>query len=658
VNHGEEAQSEVRGRRVRIVGAAAFSVIALLMCGMLARVVQLQMAPGEQLVANMDPRVTHVKEPGVRGDLLDRRGRALAITRFGYRVFVDPLRFPSPPGPAMQRLSDAVGMPVEVLARRLIPAIDHNDKLESDPDAEREEHGQVKRLEKYLSIGSVLDDTRVAMVREAAIPGVHLELRSVREAPGNEFAAPLIGFVGIDHDGLAGAEKLIDKKVRPTGGEITYVRDSKSRPLFVAPGGYVPPERGADVRLSLDLEMQRTATEELTRGVEEADAAGGRCVVMDPETGEVLAMVDIIRHLRGASEFPWVDKGDRTPFSKNGRRFRTIRDDKEREAHPSLGRNRCVEDVYEPGSTFKPFMWSTVTQLGLADPAEIINTEGGHWTPYGNRHLEDVVKRDQMTWAEVLINSSNIGMAKVTGRMTSQQMRDAVLKFGFGSKTGIGLPGESAGIVTSMKDWSKYSQVSVAMGHEIAVTPVQMVRGFSAFARDGERIGTLPEARFTAADPDLGASEGKRVLPPDIAELTRRTMRGVTQKVDNKLAERDPSAGPPKYEWFGKSGTAEIPLGKAPKGKRRPVGCDGYFRGQYNSSFIAGAPFEHPRLVVLVVIDDPGPGTIAKKQHYGSYVAGPVVRRVLERGLTYLGVPASPPLEKGSEVASAGGTRE
>jgi cell division protein FtsI/penicillin-binding protein 2 len=196
------------------------------------------------------------------------------------------------------------------------------------------------------------------------------------------------------------------------------------------------------------------------------------------------------------------------------------------------------------------------------------------------------------------------------------------------------------------------------MGHEVAVTPVQMVRGFSAFARNGDLIGTLPEVRFTAVDPDLGTPEGRRVLPPEIAELTRRTMRGVTQKVDNKLAERDPSAGPPKYEWFGKSGTAEIPLGKPPKGKRRPVGCDGYFRGQYNSSFIAGAPFEHPRLVVLVVIDDPGPGPISKRQHYGSYVAGPVVRRVLERGLTYLGVPASPLPEKGEQVAGVAAPRE
>lgn len=646
------------GRRVQVVGAISFSIIALVMCGMLARVVQLQVAPGADLVANMDPRVTKVKEPGVRGDLLDRRGRPLAITRFGYRVFVDPTRFPSPPGPAMLKLADAVGMPIEQLAQRLIPAIDKNDKLLSDPDAPLDPHGAAKGLDKYLSIGSVLDDTRVDMVRECDIPGVHLELRSVREVPGKAFAASLIGIVGIDHDGLAGAEKLIDSKVRPTSGVIRYVRDSGSRPIFMPPGGYVPPQRGADVRLSLDLEVQRIATEELERGVDEAEAAGGRCVVMDPETGEVLAMVDIIRHLSGAVEFPWIDKKDRTPFSKNGRRFRTIRDDKDRDAHPSMGRNRCVEDVYEPGSTFKPFMWSTVTQLGLARTDEIIDTENGHWTPYGKRHLEDVFKRPQMTWAEVLINSSNIGMAKVTGRMTPQQMREAVLKFGFGSRTRIGLPGESAGIVTSAKDWSKYTQVSVAMGHEVAVTPLQMVRGFSAFARNGDLLGTLPDVHFTATDPEFAPPGGKRVLPPGIAELTRSTMRGVTQKVDNKLAERDPKAGPPKYEWFGKSGTAEIPLGKAPDGKRRPAGCDGYFRGQYNSSFIAGAPFDSPRLVVLVVIDDPGPGPISRRQHYGSYVAGPVVRRVMERGLTYLGVPASPLAEKAEQVVHAGEIRE
>ncbi len=630
------------GRRIVAVAATVFCSIALLLAVLLARVVQLQVAPGEQLLASMDQRVTVVPEPGVRGDLIDRRGRPLAITCFGQRAFLDPTRLPRDPIPSLSQLADAVGLPLEKVAERVIPAIDKNEKLAADPDAPRDEHGNPKGLVRYLSIGSVLDDSRAGLVRSAKIPGVGLELRSVRETPGDDYAASILGLVGVDDDGLMGAERSLNDKVKPTSGEIRYVRDSHSRPLWMEPGGYIAPRRGNDIRLSIDLELQRIATEELQRGVEDAEAAGGRLVMLDPITGEILAMVDIIRSVPDAVAFPWVSPKDKTPLRAD-RRYRTIVKDEGRAVHPSLGRNRCVEDVYEPGSTFKPFMWSVVTELGLARPDEVIDTENGKWNPYGTRILKDVAPNASLTWHDVLVKSSNIGMAKVTSRMSAPQMRGAVLRFGFGSKTNIGLTGESRGFVTPASRWSKFTQTSVAMGYEIAVTPLQMVRGFSVFARNGALAGTLPSVHLTAVDPSDSADPMARALPPRIVQITRDTMRGVTANVDSKMMTADPHAGPPKYDWFGKSGTAEIPLGPAPEGKRRPAGSKGYFPGQYNSSFIAGAPVESPRLVVVVVIDDPGPRLVHANIYYGSHVAAPVVRRVLERGLTYLGVPPTVP---------------
>lgn len=644
-------------RRINIVSLVVVLSIGVLLSVMLGRVVQLQTNPSEQLQAVRDDRVSKVSIPGVRGDILDRRGRPLAITRFGHRIFVDPLRLPKDIGPVFQKLAELSGLPMEKVVERLVPALDKNDRILTDPAAPLDENGRPKGLVHYVTLGGVQDDSIVEQVKAQKIPGVFTELRSVRETPADELAASLVGVVGIDHDGLLGAEFYLDKKIRPTAGSITYVRDSSSRPLWLAPGGYVAPQRGNDIRLSIDLELQNIAIDELKRGIEEADAAGGRLVIMDPATGEVLAMVDIIRHVPDAEEYPWALAGDRTPL-KAGRRYRTIRDDANREAHPSAARNRCVEDVYEPGSTFKPFMWSTVTELGLAHPDEIFNTEGGHWTCYGTRTLNDVVERATQTWSEVLVNSSNIGMAKGTSRMSFQQMRDAVIRFGFGAKTNIGLPGESPGLVTPLRRWSKYSQTSVAMGHEVAVTPVQMVRAFSAFARQGDLAGTIPGVHFTATDPATVGSEARRAILAKTAETTRKTMHGVAQKIDDK-AFRDASghAIPPKYDWFGKSGTAEIPVGKAPKGYKRPTGSDGYYRGQYNSSFIAGAPLESPRLVVVAVIDDPGPSLIARKHHYGSWVAGPVVRRVMERALPYLGVKSNAvPLETAHSGASHGET--
>ena len=260
----------------------------------------------------------------------------------------------------------------------------------------------------------------------------------------------------------------------------------------------------------------------------------------------------------------------------------------------------------------------------------MFDTHDGRWvTPFG-RVIEDVHKRAQMTWAEVLVNSSNIGMVQGTARLTHGQMRAGVLLFAFGSKTRLGLAGESAGLVTPLKRWSTYTQSSVASGYEVGVTPVQMMRAFCVFARTGELAGTLPELALEAVrNGDVRSSVRVRVLEPGIAELAKEQMRKVAQNMSDRIERADPEAGALRYTMFGKSGTAEI---------ARPDGR-GYYDDQYNSSFIAGAPIETPRIVVLVVIDDPGPSMIAQRRHYGSWAAGPVVRRVVERSLEYLGVP-------------------
>ncbi|MBX3407792.1 MAG: penicillin-binding protein 2 [Phycisphaeraceae bacterium] len=647
------------GLRIDRVATLTLLVAGVLLTLMLARVVQLQTAPGALLASHGGDRVTARTEPGVRGDFRDRRGRPIAMTRFAYRVFIDPVDFPSPPEEHVARLADAIDVPFEEIMRRLAPRIAENERLraaqeDDDPWTEAD-----RPLLRYVALnqganGGVIEDWRVEMVRGLKIRGVHLELRPVREGPASDLVAGLVGKVGYEQKGLLGVEKSLDAVVQPQPGRLEYVRDAKGRPLWVNEGGYTAPERGEDVRLSIDLEIQRIVLEEVDRGVEKFDAAGGRCVVMDPRTGEVLAIVDVIREVPGAVAYQWdVPIGQ----ERGGRpRYITINADKARAAEAALARNRCVEDVYEPGSTFKPFMWAAATELGMARPTDVIDTEHGRWrTPYG-RSVNDVTARATMTWRDVLVNSSNIGMAKVTSGMSFDQMRDAVISYGFGRRTDIGLPGEAFGLVTSRKNWSKYSQTSVAMGHEVAVTPVQIARAFCVFARNGDLSGTLPPATLHAVSADSargGSAAGPRVLPPQVAMLTREAMRGVTHNLDQRMARNDPDAAALRYEAFGKSGTAEIPLGPPPKGKRRPRGSDGYFQGQYNASFIAGAPFDEPRIVVVVVIDDPGPSLVANRRHYGAATAGPVARRIIERTLEYLGVPANAPATENSLVAGA-----
>lgn len=522
---------------------------------------------------------------------------------------------------------------------------------------------------RYVPVGGVIDDSVAGRVRALKIKGVSLERRQIREYPGGDAVASIVGKVGIDHNGLLGTELMLEDSLGGTPGRVAYTRDSRGRPLWTAPGQVVLPQSGKDVRLTIDLEIQRIATEELQKGIEDADAVGGRCVMIDPRTGEILAMVDLVRDIPGLLPYPWADKpvrvrGQPTPpvasLPTTYQRYVTLLEDKGRKVHPALSRNRCVEDVYEPGSTFKPFVWATITELGLARPDEVFDTEGGRWRTFYGRPIQDVTRRDTMTWADVLVNSSNIGMIKGAERLSFQQLREVPLRFGFGSRTEVGLPGEATGLVTDARKWGKYTQTSVAYGHEIAVTPLQMVRGFAAFARNGDLAGTIPQIRLTGAtDPeatDLTRGVVVRVLSPDTANLTRHTMRGVANNMESRWAK--PPEGGWRYTLFGKSGTAEIPLGPPPKGKVRPRNASGYFDDQYNSSFVAGAPIDDPRVVIIVVIDDPGPSRVFSnpRSHYGAAVAGPVVRRTVERTLAYLGVTPSVIPEEESGVPAGRST--
>ncbi|MDX2116690.1 MAG: penicillin-binding protein 2 [Planctomycetota bacterium] len=739
-SQGRASRGEQAQRRADRVAVLAGICMTILMLVMLARVAQLQLRPSEVLADHVQARVSTRPELPLRGDIMDREGRPLSVSRFGTRVFADPEQLPKPVDGAIVRLAETLGVSADELGTRIATKLAENEKRraalppeapkqpstvlakliasakagstatepskaasptaasptvaadstpkESTPDPKSDAIASLndptgtkpvtmdgdspvlpvdgsesdvpapgpKKLIRYVPISDILTDEQAEAVKKLKIKGVHFERRPVREYPGGAAVASLVGKVDVDHHGLIGAEKMLDEQLQGISGKVQYVRDASGRPLWIEPGQVQAATPGQDVRLSLDLEVQRIALEELQRGIEDADAAGGRIVVFDPYSGEIVAMGDVLRDMPDLAEYPWAvakKKGDKSPDTSRPpppKRYRVLKPDPQRAKHPGLGRNRCIEDVYEPGSTFKSFVWSTITELKLASPDEIFDTEGGRWhTPYG-RYIEDVTKRATMSWREVLINSSNIGMVKGASRLSFVQLHDAVKRFGFGKRTGVGLPGEATGLVTPISAWSKYSQTSVATGYEVAVTPLQMVRAFSVFCRPGNLAGTLPPVRLTAAaDVDPMNSVVVRVLPVDVAKLARETMAHVAENMQEAL-DKTSHEHNWRYSMFGKSGTAEIPLGKAPEGFRRPRGVTGYFDDQYNTSFIAGGPIENPRLVVLCVIDDPGPARIRARTHYGAKTAGPVVRRVMERALTYLGTPPSP---KPESVAAA-----
>ena len=547
----------------------------VLTAGCIVRIVQLKIQPDQRLAAAAGSPFSTRVEPARRGDLLDRRGRIIATTTLGHRAFIDPAMVTDVATIGVD-LQELVGLDAVEIDRRMGP------RLHS----------------RFVPVSDILEPWQVERIRRSGLDGVGLEPRLVRHYPQQSTAAQLIGAVGFEHTGLGGAEHLLDIDLTGSTGRMDYLRDVRRRPLWIDPDTFQPHDDGDDRRLTIDMVIQRHVEQRLEAEIRTRNAAGGRVVVVDPVTGELLALADIVNDERAPRE------GDPEP--------------EETVPNPRLARNRCGTDPYEPGSTFKPFIWAFATEHGVVTPDEVLPTPDAvpHRTESGRR-IRDVHYYGASTWEKVLVKSMNSGMAIVAERLEPTAMQSCIRRFGFGTRTHCGLPGETVGLVTSDSKWTSYTQVSVAMGHEIGVTPLQMVRAFSVFASDGN----LPALQLLANDDSTDTPRIRhRIIEPSTAWLTRQTMRKVMTDGTGRKCQSD------WYQLFGKSGTAQLPK----------AGGGGYHEDRYISSFIAGAPLDTPRLVVLCVIEDPdrriGP-------YYGGLVAGPVVRDVIDHALAYLGTP-------------------
>lgn len=661
------------------------AVCLLALLAVAARVIQLQAYPGADLRAAINARTSGSDIDPVRGDLLDRRGRVLSTSRVGWRVIVDPVAAGDHTDRVIVALSTQLGASGDDIGGKVMRAAmansrriaEHAQSTTEEPASDTPQSADASAgvrawlsdiglvrpraadaatpgLIRYVPVSGLISQDEAQAVKGLKLRGVFVERRSVRDIVGGESVASLLGKVGYrdfstERIGLMGAEKLFQEKLEGEPGSLRYKRDALGRPLWVERGDWTDATPGRDIRMSVDAEIQRIVTDELRQGMDEADAAGGRAIVLDPHSGEILAMVDLFREVPGLVDIPWHDPTSGQPRQPmpTGVRFRVLREDPMREVEPALARNRCVEDIYEPGSTFKPFVWAAGYQLGRLKQDEIIRSETRSIRTWYGRLIQDVTFRKEMTWDDVLRVSSNIGMYNITERLTHDELREFVVRLGFGQRTNIGLPGETAGKVTSRRNWTKYTQTSVGMGYEVGSTMLQLVRGFSVFARRGDDAGTLPGVRLTAAGPEDDHRPGvigeeifvERVFSPEAAIAVREPLKTVVQNMDNVRLRKHPGDVPVRYTMFGKSGTAYIAC-TPPPGMQRPFGAGGYIKTQYTSSFLVAAPAEDPEIVILVVIDDPGPALVPKLQHYGSHVAGPVVRRIAERVLPYLGVPA------------------
>lgn len=541
-------------------GLVLLAGVGLWILVLLCRLVDLQVVRREEFVKRARRQQERTVElPPRRGAIADRYGRPLAVTAQVDSVFAIPGDVEDPEGTA-RTLAPILGVGARELSRKL-----------SEPDKE------------FVWLARRVPEATARQVASRRIPGVRLLKEATRRYPQGTLAASVLGYAGADNQGLAGLEHRFDDEVRGRPARVTLLRDAAQRAV-AAPGrwGRLRAEMGEEVEgaglvLTLDAAIQHAAERELARGVAEYRAKGGSAVVLDPRTGEVLALASV------------------PSFDPN----------RYAEADPEERRCRPVLDAYEPGSTFKVITAAIAVEAGLVGPDDPIDCGGGTLT-IGRTTIHE---HGENRWGvlpltDVLAHSSNIGIAHVGLSLGKVAYHRGVRSFGFGQRTGIELHGETPGLLSDVSSWSALTLPTMSFGQEVGVTVLQMARAYAAIASGG----LLPQPHLVAEvrRPDgrvlrRSSPAAARVLSERTAATVKQMMLHVVENGTGKLAAI------PGFTVAGKTGTAQ---------KAAPGG--GYSRDRFVASFIGFVPAESPRVVIAVVVDEP------KGRIYGGDVAAPV----------------------------------
>ena len=446
------------------------------------------------------------------------------------------------------------------------------------------------------------------------LDGVGFVKSMKRVYPLGELGGNVIGFAN-NYEGVDGLEHQLDFMLRGIPGSMYVTKDASRHTLLIQDQRYNAPDDGRDVWLTMNTVMQGIAQEELKRAVDEKGAEGGTAAVMDPYTGRILAMAN----------YPFLDPSDLKGSPE--------------ESH----RNKAVTDPFEPGSIFKPFIMSWALEKHVVKPTDVFFGYNGVFHDRTGRTVRDDAGYGALTVHDVLVKSSNIGMTQIGWKMGSPMVHEAVVTFGFGSRTGVELPGDQKGIVPPLPKWGAGQLTSTSFGYGVAATPLQLLRGFATFANGGY----LVTPRVINA---LEETSGKTIPWTDvtgaplqhqiISAQTCATMRGIMVDV---LGPEGTARGAKSklYQMYGKTGTAHIAAGSGGEHGH------GYAASDYNSSFLCGAPVDHPRLVLIVTLHKPRHG------YFGGTVSAPAAVAMMERCLMYLQVPA----DAVPDAVAAGGAR-
>jgi cell division protein FtsI (penicillin-binding protein 3) len=563
---GATAQLAPPGARAGIV----FGALILLFAGLAARALYLQWVNNEFLQGQGQARYSRdIEVPAHRGRILDRHGEALAISTPVKSLWAFPDRLEISPRELRE------------LAR----------VLETNPAAlER----RIAAAEDFVYIAKLVPPEVAERALALRIKGLHEETTYGRYYPAGEVAAHIIGFTGTRDAGQEGIELAQQAWLGGHAGSRRVIINRRGD-VVEDVASIRAPQAGRDLALSIDSRLQHLAFRELKAAVEAHRAKAGGLVVLDVGTGEILALAN----------YP--------TFNPNRRDGRLA---------PERMRNRALTDVFEPGSTMKPFTVAAALEAGSVRPDTMIATAGGSLTLSG-RTIRDAHASGNLTVEQVVQKSSNVGTAKIALGLPAERMWRTLSDAGFGAAPRTGYPGEVSGRLRAAQSWKPIEQATISYGHGISANLVQLARAYTIFATDGE---LKPATLFKAT----GAVAGRPVIKPETARTLRRMLELAAQPGGTA-----PKAQVGGYRVAGKTGTAHKLEGRA-------------YANKYVSSFVGFAPVSNPRIVVAVMIDEPSAG-----QYYGGAVAAPVFSNVTGGALRLLGVPSDAPSDSAILPADA-----
>ena len=532
----------------------------------IGRAYQLQIIDRDRLTGIIEQQyLKYVTIPPQRGTIYDRKKEVLALSLAVPSLYARPGKIPD-----KKEIAETLSPILEVSYRFLL------EKLTSDRP--------------FVWLMRQISPDKAKKIEDLKLDGIGFVQESRRFYPNKELASHVLGFAGVDAEGLEGLERTYNSYLSGKPGTILVERDAHGRNIYTPAIKQVCATKGHNLQLTIDSTVQYFVEKALDDGVTKSKAQGGIAIVMDPHTGEILALA--VRPTFNPNNF-W-------------------------DFTPSHWRNRSVTDAYEPGSTFKIFLVSAVLEEEISKPQDIFYCENGRY-PLGNRIIRDVHSYGWLSLTEVIKHSSNIGACKIAENLGREKFYSYIRKFGFGSKTGIELPGETGGLLALPYRWSRIDLGNIAFGQGVATSPLQLITAFSAIANDGVMMKPhLVKAIVNDRDEIIEA------FPPEAREtvISPGTARQVTS-ILKTVVEKGGTGENASIEGFsiaGKTGTAQ----KVDPHTRQ------YSRQKVTSSFMGFLPADDPQLAMLVIVDEP------HGISYGGVVAAPIFKEAAHQILRYL----------------------